>query len=234
MPRIVAKGAVLFSCVVFFMVALVAVPGAVSKTADPVQGSELHFMQKRLSENLKKEALLLEKINVALSIASRPHAEYLLYQKGLGLEGYQEDLERLRFERRAIFEKMEMEGFTGRTGFQSNAESPISGFQTYSGSPSHSFNEAGTLVSGDFMKVAPLRIGFFRFLMTIVLAAIFSLPLIALYKRGKVRREKSRFVRIFPMFTVYSPNGSRILLSMEMDGQEKGITDLRALHAYPG
>jgi len=221
MIRASLKRRVLLCCTVIFTL----VPGAsLAEMAHAEAVTQAH-LQDRLHENLNQEALILARMDTAFSVASRPHAAYLLHQKSLGLQNNRDRLKALRTERVVLVQEMAGLADSGvvseallHGARQSFSEENL---RKDSGSPALSFQQA-RLVSAANASTEKMRsVVLYRMLMAGFLLMVFSLPVIAIFRRGEPIPVRRGLVRVFPMFTVNGAHGRREVLKIQVDTHGK-------------
>ncbi len=199
-------------------------PNAFADVGPVADQGEMVRLHAALNENLQAEAVLQAELRAAYRLISRPHSEYLLYQKSLGLEGMVADLRQLRLERKSLIQRLTSSSDGERLPMQLNPEAEIRfpGLVStaYSGAPMLSFDDASRFDSEVTPRTVSARAGFYRLLIGIFLLAAFSLPLMALYKKKTEVPTEKKLIRVFPIFSVQGKNGVRSLFKVPSNRRE--------------
>ncbi|MFQ5543806.1 MAG: hypothetical protein ACE5FY_05585 [Nitrospiria bacterium] len=149
-------------------------------------------------------------------VAARPQAEYLLYQKSLGIAGLYSQLTQLKEERKDIIKQITLlEGKPFTASFILGLETFSSPhfYPAYSGAPLLSFNNLRDSDAGSRVLLTPASTAVVQTLTVVFFLLVVSLPLIAIYKRRHRYTEKE-VIRVFPIFTVQTGKGHRDLFKM--------------------
>ena len=202
--------------------------------------TEVLILQDRLNQALQEEAILRAQMEREVRLATRPYAEYLLYQKSLRLSDHAARLEQLKKEKREAAQKLALlrdgAGPPIGLGIGLAERSASRDFPTYSGAPLLSFYDGSRFIPvrtpgdvpigghpGPMLKpifehllggspgVFPIRIYLFRLLSIAVLVSILTLPLIAAQRMRADLRQKE-IIRLFPILTFWERDGSRGML----------------------
>lgn len=202
---------ILFS-LVFFLAIWNGPASAVNAPPFRTMKTEILILQDRLTQLLSEEGILRAQMEREVRLATRPYAEYLLYQKSLRLSDHEARLEQLKKEKRETVQKLALlqdeAGPPIGLGIGPAERSASRDLPTYSGAPLLSFYDGSR-----FVPVVPpgersVRIYLFRLLSIAVLVSILTLPLIAVQRMRADLRQKE-MVRLFPILTFREKNGNR-------------------------
>ena len=214
MSRWFSKGILILFCATAMIVVWQSAAGASGQESPTGERAELMLLHERLNQNMKTEALLRKEIRNALSLAARPHSEYLLHQKSLGLQRNKAAITQLRQERRDIYKQVALLSGIDDASFDLMREmqdQSVKASAPYSGAPLLAFYNRSSH-GPEPLQFSPFWSGAFRAITGLFFLSIFSLPLIAIYKRKRAQQAEKEKSLLFPIFTVQGRSGSRGLL----------------------
>lgn len=236
--RVIRKGTVIALLMIVLIVGWKRASSGGMIPPSPNGAVEVSILLNQWSQITREEAFLKKATREATRAATRPYAEYLLYQRSLRFAEHDARLEELKKEKRGIIARLApLERGAGRfsalppgtTGGSIERGPPT--YSAYSGAPPYSFYDATQFDPASPPGFSPIEIHLLRLLFSTAALLIFALPPAALKRYMADRREKA-IIRLFPIFVVRREDLRRELLRTsvkraDLKGLKKQVVSLK-------